>query len=134
MKDSPSLSLRAATIVAFTVLAIFWLLLAINKMPWIVPADHNRSLVEVRQRSSRAALCLFGMSLVAIWLPIGLLGRRPQWFITCGVLIAWVAAGLWLFPQWAFVDFPVRLFAQTLGGAMLVVWIGALFSHAREAK
>lgn len=118
------MSLRAATIAAFTALAIFWLLLGIVETPWLVLADHSSELVQAAKQESRAAYCLFVLSLVAIWLPTGLLVRRAGWLIACGVLAGWVVAGLWLFPQWAFFDFPWRLFAHTLGGTILVVWIG----------
>lgn len=125
----PSQALRAATILAFTVLAIFWLLLGLVETPWLVLADHSSDLVQAAKQASRAAYCLFALSLVAIWLPTGLLARRAGWLIACGVLVGWVAAGVWLFPRWAFVDFPWRLAAHTLGGAMLVVWIGKFSSR-----
>lgn len=109
-------------VVIFTLSAVFWLLFSLCHFPWIVPADHNSTLVALAEQSSQAGAGLFFLSLIAIWLPTRLYGRRLSLVVVAvSLLVGWMAVIPWLYPRLTVIEFPIRLGAHVLGFVSLVV-------------
>lgn len=125
--------MRRLIVVIFTLSAVFWLVFSVFQFPWIVPADHNSSVVALAERSSQAGAWLFLLSLIAIWLPTGLYGRdRSLVVVTIVLLVGWLTVFPWLYPGLSVIEFPIRLGVYVVGFVSVVV--GAVTSVGRRVS
>ena len=119
---------RTLIIVFFTFSAAFWMFFALSHFPWVVPADHNGTLLKHAERSSAAGACLFALSLVSIWLPTGVLGRnRVLVVVALFTGVAWLAVTPFLYPDMEFVRFPYRVSAHLLGFLALLTGVAKTY-------
>ncbi|MGE3803415.1 MAG: hypothetical protein AB7K24_01940 [Gemmataceae bacterium] len=96
MRNAIKITALVCGFLAALALALFWLYVAIESFPWIVPADHNSTYVNAYDNVTTGSLLMAGVSLATMLFAAGCLGTGAWGWIT--------ALFLWVFTV---ISFPI---------------------------
>jgi hypothetical protein len=79
---------RVIGVILAHLLILYWLWFAFTSLPWIVPADHDSSLVRVYERASKGGLIMVAVSVASGCFVAGILGTGRWAWLTAAALFA----------------------------------------------